>query len=161
MPPHRAFELHPASLDATAQVEAGLAKAAAALSGARPAGPAPKGEASVRAVAPGATKSALFLDSDTFYWRLDSLLTTRGPAGERLIPPPGLPWPVPSSLQGRQWVVLCCENKLIFFDGISRTHREVPRGPAFGNTQFECCTPLVRLSPTRPGKNPWPHTPRQ
>lgn len=72
-------------------------------------------------------KCIRFYDDDVWFWQA---WTNRAAAGESpvaangMLPPMGVG---PLTMRGRHFLVICCENKVIFQDLVSMKSRDVPK----------------------------------
>ncbi len=72
-------------------------------------------------------KHVTFYDDDVRFWQA---WLSRSAAGEAPVPPNQLYAPVGGghmTIKGRHFLVVCCENKVIFLDMVSMRARDVPK----------------------------------
>ncbi|XP_024377308.1 uncharacterized protein [Physcomitrium patens] len=95
-----------------------------------------KSKSGIEAIRGGSVKHVTFYDDDVRYWQASM---ARSAAGELSITA-GQQYPASGgghmTIKGRHFLVVCCENKVIFLDLVSMRARDVPR------TTFDSKSPL-------------------
>ena len=113
---------------AVAGASSGAAAAAAATAG-EPSAAALEASLAAKSTASGAVRDVAFFDLDTAVWQVgrQHSLQYGGPDAAAL-PHLGR---AAARLQGRRWLVVACENKVVVHDLASAQSRDIPRSSVF------------------------------